>query len=101
MEFEIWYYQIYIITFLCNFNTPPPESHTLLKIANKKKIKLSTWKILENQFSKLKSKNRIFGSAVVQWYYKAVYFAYGLTMGRMTVPPTKKPLYTWQHWYHQ
>ncbi len=69
MKFGIWYYQIYIITFLCSFNTSPPKSHSLPKIANnKKKFILPTSKVLENQFSELKSKNHILDSAVVQWY---------------------------------
>ncbi len=37
MKFGILYYQIYIITFLCSFNTSLPELHPLPKIANNEK----------------------------------------------------------------
>ncbi len=60
MEFGIWYYQIYIISFLCSFNTSPPESQPLPKIANNKKNPTFNQESFRKSVSKLKSKKPYF-----------------------------------------
>ncbi len=104
MKFGIWHYQIYIITFLCSFNTSPPESHPLPKIANnKKKIILPTRKVLENQFLMLKSKRPYFWQCSRTVVPKSRILCvcpnigpYDCTTYQKAVCLWPKP-YTWQH----
>ncbi len=102
----------------CEASTHHHRNRTLcpkLQILEKKFI-LPTRKVLENQFSNLKRKKLYFWQCSCTVVQKAIHFAYGLTLGRTTISPTKKPTvpttkkpywkavclrpkpYTWQHW---